>query len=92
MGDVLGGTRSGSAQGSLYWGTARGLISLPLSFESRKAAFYVAFRLFLYLSIGGLQRISIVEQFDPAINIHLALRLKLVELLLQRVGGEDPLS
>ena len=76
MGDVLGGTRSGSAQGSLYWGSARVSISL-LYQRSAGEHFYIcspALAL-LGLFVHGFQRLNIPEQFDPAINACFALRL-----------------
>ena len=76
MGDVLGGTCSGSSQGSLYRGTAGILVSFSLPFKRRQAnSNLLAGASFLCLPVHGFQRIGIVDQFDPAINMRLALSL-----------------
>jgi hypothetical protein len=87
MGDVLGGTCCGSAQGSLNWGTAGVLIFFSLPFKRRKVDFTIAFRRFflLWLPVHGFQRFGIVDQFDPAINMRLALSLYGIELFSQRI-------
>jgi hypothetical protein len=76
MGDVLGGTCCGSAQGSLYWGTAGILISFSLPLKRRKAiSNLLSGASFLWLPVHGFQRFGIVDQLDPAINMRLALSL-----------------
>ena len=40
MGDVLGGTCSGSAYGSLYWGNGKGLISFLFAVQEPECVFH----------------------------------------------------
>jgi hypothetical protein len=87
MGDVLGGTCCGSAQGSLNWGTAGILIFFSLPFKRRKAIAKSACRRFflLWLPVHGFQRFGTVDQLDPAIDMRLALSLYGIELFSQRI-------
>lgn len=92
MGDVLGGTCSGSIIGSLYWGTGRAIDFLTLPVQEAESAGKKCFPLFcLPLAVNRLQYFRVVQQLDPAINICFALGLEQVELLAQGIGGQHAL-
>jgi hypothetical protein len=93
-GNVLGGTKSGSAQGVCPGGDN---ICSPCCLESGMSIHSRAFRFFslvplqkqrqdlLILPVYGLEHFGIVQQLDPAIHIGLLLSLQRVKLLAQHI-------